>query len=74
MAEQIKLTLDENEREALDILSQAIKYFGRFPVPTRSGNWRQKRKSVKIEGIQPVWVWSNHYTNTIDKMVKKYQI
>jgi hypothetical protein len=72
MAEQIDLTLDKNERDALDILSQAIKYFGRFPVPTKRNDWRQKIKrsdGVKIERIQPVWTWSGCYDNAINKMV-----
>jgi hypothetical protein len=72
MAIYNNITLTDDERDALENLSSAITFYGRFPIPKSSDRWRQKIEGC--EGVQPKSSWSENNDIATKKVLKAIEL
>jgi hypothetical protein len=69
LAQEANIHLSSSESALLNKLTDAINYRGRYPVPNKKGSWR--RKVEGIEGLQPVWTWSEEELKVCDALLHR---
>jgi hypothetical protein len=63
----------ESESETLRKLTDAVTYWGTYPIPTHVKSWRPKVAGV--DGIGALWFWTpgdtENYTQLISKLCER---
>jgi hypothetical protein len=69
LAQDAKISLNSSERALLSKLTESINYWGRYPIPKTKDSWRRKVEGV--EGVQPVWTWSEEELKVCDALLQR---
>ncbi len=69
LAQEANIKLSSSESALLNKLTEAINFWGRYPVPNKKGSWRGKVEGV--EGLQPVWTWSKEELTVCDALLQR---
>lgn len=64
LAQMANVRLSPIESTLLSKLTDAINVWGRYPIPNKKDLWR--RKVDGVEGIQPIWTWSEEELKVCD--------
>jgi hypothetical protein len=64
------LELEEKEETLLKDLSLVLNFWGRYPIPNNSQNWRPKIKWLpKMKGVRPVYFWNSSNSLVLEKLL-----
>ena len=63
------LRVTESENETLRKLTEAVTYWGTYPIPTRVESWRPK--VAGIEGVGVLWSWTPGDTKNYIQLVSR---
>ena len=70
LCEKAQFNTTSLEKATLEKLTEAITFWGTYPIPTNFTKWR--REVNGMEGIPPVWFWTpadtNHYLNLVGRL------
>ena len=69
LAQEANIKLNSSEGALLNKLTEAINYWGRYPVPNKKGLWRRKVEGV--EGLQPLWTWNEDELKGCDALLQR---
>ena len=69
LAQEANIKLNSSESALLNKLTDAINFWGRYPVPNKKGSWRRKVEGV--EGLQPIWTWSEEELKICDALLQR---
>jgi hypothetical protein len=69
LVQEANIKLNSSEGALLNKLTEAINFWGRYPVPNKKGSWRSKVEGV--EGLQPVWTWSEDEFEVYDALLQR---
>lgn len=64
-----QLDVTESESETLRKLTEAITFWGTYPIPTKVESWR--REVPGISGIPPIWFWAPGDTDNYTRIVRR---
>jgi len=67
--EIIKIKINKSEKDILEKLSSSLTFWGKYPIPLSSSDWRKKVKG--IEGIQPIFCWGKTDLEVLDKFLER---
>ena len=69
MAQEANINLSSSESALLNKLTDTINSWGRYPIPKTKGSWR--RKVEYVEGLQPIWTWSEEELRVCDTFLHR---
>jgi hypothetical protein len=69
LAQEANINLHSSESALLSKLTDTINFWGRYPIPKTKGSWR--RKIEYVEGIQPIWTWSEEELKVCDAFLHR---
>jgi hypothetical protein len=69
MAREANIHLNPSESALLSKLTDTINFWGRYPIPKTKGSWRRKVEGV--EGLQPIWTWSEEELKVCDALLHR---
>lgn len=69
LAQEANINLNSSESALLSKLKDTINFWGRYPIPIRKGSWRRKVQGV--EGLQPIWTWSEEELKVCDALLHR---
>jgi len=69
MAQEANINLSSSESALLNKLTDTINSWGRYPIPKTKGSWRRKVEGV--EGLQPLWTWSEEELKVCDALLQR---
>jgi hypothetical protein len=69
LAREANINPSSSESVLLSKLTDTIKFWGRYPIPKTNGSWRKKVEG--IEGLQPIWTWSEEELKTCDVLLHR---
>jgi hypothetical protein len=62
--------VSDSEKQTLDKLTDAVEFWGTYPIPTMFEKWRPNIRGV--EGLPPIYWWSpadtSNYTNVVQRL------
>ncbi|MEK7649986.1 MAG: hypothetical protein AAB367_03475 [Patescibacteria group bacterium] len=71
LASKVSFKLSLEETNTLNKLSDAVTFWGTYPVPLKHKKWRQNVPGMG--GIQPVYVWSEADENNFSAVLERVQ-
>jgi len=69
LVQQANINLNSSESALLSKLTDTINFWGRYPIPKTKGSWR--RKVEYVEGLQPIWTWSEEELRVCDTFLHR---
>ncbi len=67
LGQKTKIVLSKKRILLLNKLTDAVKYWGTYPVPLSYKKWRPNMD--EITGIQPIFSWSQHENKTLEAII-----
>lgn len=70
LCEKAGFNINASEKGTLEKLTEAITFWGTYPIPTHFTRWRPKVEGM--QGVMPVWVWgpkdAGNYLNMVHRL------
>jgi hypothetical protein len=63
------VSLKPDEQELVSKLTTVMQFWGRYPIPLYSHNWRKKVPGITI--TQPIYVWSDHELHVCNQILEQ---
>ena len=67
LGNKTKIALSEEQISLLNKLTDAVKYWGTYPIPLFYKKWRPDVDG--ITGIQPIFIWSQHENKILEEII-----